>query len=719
MRKVILICLLNLLVSTVGSLALADGIILPEALSPDYLAVRYHNVTVDIKDNHVVTRVVQEFYNPHSVSVTGRYLFPIPPEAILSNFQATVDGYPQQVTRQDAVATNAVLYDTITQRRDPSLLQYADWETLAFTINLPAGSSRQMVLTYEEVLAPSGGMYHYRYILSTERYSSQPLEKASITVNLDVSAGLGSLYSSSHAVTTERLGQGRAQIMWEAENVRPNEDFDLFFAPADGDFGSGLLTGQREGYGQNQDHFLFLFAPETETMQRGALPKDIVFVVDRSGSMSGEKIEQAKNALQFILSQLNPNDRFSIVAFDDRLEVFSYTLQTVNNDTLMDARHFVNQLYADKSTDLEIALQTGLRIFERSESRAEASRLLIFLTDGLPTAGITDGTLIASLVAQTNEWVDARLHTFGVGYDVNTHLLDRLAESNNGSVTYVQPGENLELVLTDFYRRIASPLLTNVEVEFEGMTVSDLYPQQLPDMFQGSSLLLSGRYQATTSTVTVHVRGWTGEQQQEYSYQFDMQQTGNYAFVPRLWATRRIGQLLDQVRVSGETAALVEEIRALGLGYGIVTPYTTFVITAQTEGAASASNMDLYSNQAELNQFSGETTVQARVQNQTYQQADQANLASGGNVINNAQHSMAQISDQNIDLSLFKLYKIPNEPITDEWISKNINVDREVIFGSDAYFVLADDSAIRPFLQSGTNVIFVYEGEVIAVQEQR
>jgi len=284
-------------------------------------------------------------------------------------------------------------------------------------------------------------------------------------------------------------------------------------------------------------------------------------------------------------------------------------------------------------------------------------------------------------------------------------------------VTYVQPGENLELVLTNFYGRIANPLLTNLEVEFTGLTVSDLYPQQLPDIYQGSSLLLSGRYTATTSTVTVQVRGWTGKEKQEYTYQFNLQKTGNHAFVPRLWATRRVGQLLDQVRVAGESPALVEEIRALGLGYGIVTPYTTFVIAAQTEGVASTSNMDLYRDQAELNQVSGDTTVKARVQNQAYQQTDQANLASGDNVINTLQHSLAQVSNQTVDLSLFKLYKAPDEPITEAWLSRNIKVDQEITFGSDAYFALAEDPAIRPFLQSGINVIFVYKGEVIAIQE--
>jgi len=726
MRKLIFVLLFILLSLTLspGS-TYADGVILPDALSPDYLAVRYHHVTVTIKDGHAITRVDQEFYNPHPGRVQGRYTFPVPPDAILSNFKATVDGRPQTVTRQNQAETNASLFDTITQRHDPSLLQYADWETLAFDLNLPAGGSRQMTLEYEEVLVPSGGLYHYHYVLSTERYTAQPLDQVSMIVNIDTSAGLGSVYSSSHPVTTERLEAGRARVTWTAENVQPTEDFDLFFAPADGGFGGGLLTGQRDG----QDHFLFLFAPETETFEENILPKDIIFVIDRSGSMSGEKIEQARNALNFILNQLNPNDRFSIIGFDDRLAILAPSLQNVDQPTLANARRFVDGLSADGSTNLEAALQTGLTILEQSEARPDASKMVIFLTDGLPTAGITDIELIANLVANRNRQGEARLHVFGVGYDVNTHLLDRLAEDNNGTVTYVQPGENLELVLSDFYGRIANPVLTNVEVTFEGMEVSDLHPQQLPDLFQGSNLLLTGRYQATAAamgtaaaagidtTVTVRVRGQAGAQRQEYVYHFDLNQSGDHDFVPRLWGTRQVGQLLDQVRVEGESAALIEEIRALGLGYGLVTPYTAFVIEAQLEGAASAENMSLYSNLLDLGRGSGRTTIQARVQNQMYQATDQADLATGANIVNNNQRSLAQASNQTIDLTLLREQQVADGPITPGWIEENITIDRQVIFGSEAYFTLAADPEARPYLQSGSNVVFTYQGEVIAVRD--
>jgi Ca-activated chloride channel family protein len=694
-----------------GGSALADGMILPVTLGADYLIVLYHRVTVDVEDGHAVTRVEQAFHNPHPFPVVGRYLFPVPPEAMLSRFEAVVDGQSQSAQHQDVTTTNAALYSVVAERRDPSLLQYADWESVAFDLSLPSSSTRQMELEYEQVLTSSGGLYHYRYILSVERYTSQPLEEVSVTVNLHSSSGLASVYSSSHHVATEWLGSGEARVTWAAEDVRPDDDFDLFFAPTDEGFGGGLLTGHRHG----RDHFLFLFSPAAESHHEDAMPKDIVFVIDRSGSMSGEKIEQAQSALQFILGQLGEKDRFSVVSFDHQLSSLSRALLPVDRQTLADARQFVAQLSADGNTDLEGALQAGLEILQRSESRG-TPRLIVFLTDGLPTAGVTDGALIARLVSEANTRIEARLHVFGVGYDVNTHLLDRLAADNGGSVTYVQPGENLEAILTGFYKQIAYPVLTDVEIDFVGMEVSSLYPATLPDLFRGSSLLLSGRYKAEDGEVTVRVRGRVSDEWRTYVYTYTLDETGERDFVPRLWATRRIGALLDRVRVEGASPALVDEIRDLGLGYGLVTPYTTFVIESQAEGPASAANNSLY-GRSDLNQAWGESTVQARVQNQAYQQAAQVNLAKGANVINRGKHSVAQVDGQNVDLSLLQGREGHDGQIGQEWIALNVKVDRRIAFGSEAYFALADDPEARAFLQSGRNVVFVHKGEVIAVED--
>jgi Ca-activated chloride channel family protein len=564
-------------------------------------------------------------------------------------------------------------------------------------------------------LTPLDGLYNYRYVLSTERYVAQPLDQVSVTVDLDSSSGLSALYASDHTVAIEQLGTTQARVTWEAYDIRPTEDFQLFFAPAEGGFGGGLLTGQRAGW----DHLLFLFAPQSNLPQENVLPKDILFVIDRSGSMSGDKLLQAQEALQFILSQLDPGDRFSIIGFDHRLSVFAENLQPVSDATIADARRFVQNITADGNTDIQSAVRTGLEILGRDESRS-ATRLLVFLTDGLPTAGVIDEALIANLIYETNAPIEARLHVFGVGYDVNTHLLDRLATQNGGTVTYVQPGENLETVLTSFYDRIARPVLTDLQIEFEGLVVSDLYPEDLPDLFVGGSLMLTGRYRATAPAVTVRVRGRAGTAARVYTYHFDLGpeavSTTDRDFVPRLWATRRIGHLLDRVRVEGENPELVTAVQNLGLDYGLVTPYTTFVIQAQAQGAASAANMALYADTIALNQAWGQTTIQARVQNQLYQQAAQGNLAVGANVVNTGSHSLAQIAEQNVDLTLLRDLNLDG-PVTWEWLRRHIEIDRIIPFGSPAYFDLAADPNVRAFLQAGANVIFEHQGEVVLVQD--
>lgn len=700
--------------------ALADGMILPLLPDMTYLEVPYHHVTVDVQGVHTITHVEQAFHNPTDMAIHGHYVFPIPPGAMLSSFGATVDGADQAVERQSAEDANRLLNDRILDHRDPTLLQYADWEAYTFEITVEPHETRTMTLTYEDVLQPAGGALHYHYVLSTERYAARPLDEVSITVNVENDTPLGAVYSSSHPIAVERPTPDEARVTYRAEAIQPDEDFHLFVTPATDGFGSALLTGAMpDADGERQEHFIFLFTPEVGAARETAMPKDLVLVLDRSGSMSGEKIDQAKQALHFILDHLNPEDRFSIVAFNDRLDVFSRRLEPASSEVRREAHSFVDHLIADEGTDIDSALQRGIEILQTSEPRSGSMPLIVFLTDGLPTVGLTDPTRIVERTGRANAQAEARLHVFGVGYDVNSHLLDQLSGENGGSVTYVQPGENLELRLSAFYRKIANPVLTDLAITFEGMEAWDLHPQPLPDMFEGSSLLLTGRARIAPSTssgqgtIIVHVRGRARDEDWHATYTFAADGTGDHAFVPRLWATRQVGELLDQVRVQGETEALVVEIRTLGLTYGLVTPYTIDVIAAQTTGAASMENMTLYQDQSSLNRASGQTTIRARVQNQAYQQAEQVTMARGANVRYQGAANVAQYLNQQVDLALIqRTLGESNGSVAD------LKVDRTVIFGSEAYFELARDADLRPLLQSGTNVLFAHEGQVIQVLDE-
>ncbi len=723
LRKALTVSLLVLTLSSmIVSVAYADGMIIPLGAEFGYIQVEHHHVSVKIQDTIARTRVDQRFLNPYLEWLETRYVFPLPPFASIRGFQVQLDGHPVPVEKLSTLEAEFFLRDAVTYQRDPTLLQFFGWEAYAVDLSLPPLGSITMVLEYSETLLAQGDLFHYFYTLSTERYSTTVLQDVRVDVDVQVDEGLAAVYSPSHMITTERISPRRVRATYHQENVLPTANFELYFAVTEGAVGTGLLTHadqERDGQG----HFLFLLSPSSLMDTEIAMPKDIVFVIDRSGSMAGEKIEQAKEALRHILGKLGEGDRFAIVSFDDLIESPSNELQRVTDQTIQEARSYVSQLYDRNRTDIEGALRRGIALIDSARFRSDASRMILFLTDGLPTAGITDERAIVESVRRANEELGASIHVFGVGYDVNTHLLDNIASQNHGTVTYVQPGDSLEGTLTGFYSRIAHPLLTDLELRYEGFTVADVYPRELPDLFLGSSIAVAGRYSNVTSNeVGIRLSGQSAGQPTTQVFSFSLDDEAENPFIPRLWATRRIGDLLDEVRVRGESTQLVEEIETLGLRYGIVTPYTTEIVQAQLSGVFSDAFNSLYQQDLDgdgvldINEVSGEATVGARVQNLTYQQAMQSNQAIGSNVSNIGDKSVAQVGFYALDLELIVGRGLDLNTLLDEnWLEGN--VDQVIRFGSDEYFEMAENPAANQIMQAGPNVVFEFDGRLIAIQE--
>jgi Ca-activated chloride channel family protein len=296
--------------------------------------------------------------------------------------------------------------------------------------------------------------------------------------------------------------------------------------------------------------------------------------------MEGEKFRQAQDALVYILEHLNPEDRFNVVAFSTGVDQYARGLQPASQAA--EAIGWVERLSAAGSTDINRALleSTGM-------AQGERPTYVIFLTDGLPTEGVTESQLILDNLARSAP-EELRLFAFGVGYDVDTFLLDSLAQAHHGSSSYVLPGERLDEALSAFYARISTPVLTNLALDFGSLGVFDLYPQPLPDLFAGSQLVLVGRYRAggrATLTLTGEVNG------QRQTFRFPEQFFATRLLegegekvdraLPRLWATRKIGHLLNRIRLQGPDQETVDQIVKLSIRYGIVTPYTSYLVTEE------------------------------------------------------------------------------------------------------------------------------------------
>ncbi len=575
--------------------ALADGIIIPDppiwpdppSLEESWLTIRYHRVTVSIVDQVAITRVEQEFVNEHDWEVEGTYIFPIPDGAAISKFVIWVDGQAIEGKILPAAEARQIYEDIVRQRRDPALLEYVGKGAVQARIYpIPSGGSRKIELEYSQVLNQDAGLIKYVYPLNTEKFSARALENCSVRIELSSSQPLRAVYSPTHQdrIYLDREDDHQVTLGYEEYNVLPDRDFELIYTYSDDDIGLNFVTypdldfGNRSG---DEGYFLLLAAPSVEVDR--IIPRDIVLVLDTSGSMEGDKLKQAKEAARYILTHLNPEDEFNVIAFSTGVQHFAYQLQPVSKAT--QAISWVESKLALGGTNINQALLEAIAQRNPTEDSNNARPLvLLFLTDGLPTEGVTEIDQILSNT-KNNSTHYLRLFAFGVGDDVNTELLDTLAVDNSGLVTYVRPNERIDEEVSGLFSKIQTPVLTNLEIDFGDLLVEEIYPPDLPDLFSGTQLMVAGRYRlqnGDSGISNISLSGSVNSKIYEYSLNTEISRVSESdaanSFIPRLWAARKIGYLLNQIRHQGENSEWVNAVIQLSIRYGIITPYTSFLI---------------------------------------------------------------------------------------------------------------------------------------------
>ncbi len=323
--------------------------------------------------------------------------------------------------------------------------------------------------------------------------------------------------------------------------------------------------------GDEDGYFLLLVAPGVEVTADETIAKDVVLVLDRSGSMEGEKFEQAIQAADFVVGHLNENDWFNIITFSSDLDTFASGLRPAGDAS--EASRWLDRQAASGATDINRALLEAVEMFG-----SERPGYVIFLTDGLPTRGEEDpGRIIANVSEAASK--DLALFAFGVGFDVDTVLLDTLVDDHHGTASYVVPGERIDETISGFYAKVTTPVLTGVDIDVDGPAISSLQPTEPGDVFAGQQLAIVGRYHGEGSA-TVRVSGQVNGRPVTFTYRdVHFRKAGGDDFLPRLWATRRVGALLREIRIHGPNQELVEEIVSISTRYGVVTPFTSFLVT--------------------------------------------------------------------------------------------------------------------------------------------
>jgi Ca-activated chloride channel homolog len=673
--------LMPLLLLLMGAAGHADGILIPE-LPFEPLSIRYHRVQVTIDDQAAHTSIDQVFHNPTPMDLEGTYLFPIPAQASFSAFSMHVDGEPLTAEILPADEARRIYEEIVRQRIDPALLEYVGRGAYRARIfPIPAEGDRRIELAYDEVLRRDDGIVRYVYPLNTEKFSAEPLEDVSVQVTIRSTAPIRSVYSPSHDIIVDRTSDHMVLVTYADEGVLPTQDFTLYYTVSPDPVGIDILThfppDEEEGY------YLLLAAPQADPVTDHVIPKRMIYVIDRSGSMAGEKMEQARAALRFAVNSMRPEDSFNIVDYGTTVESLDDSAAPVTAQTRARALDYIEGLTATGGTNIEGALLAAMSMLGTEDG---AAQMLVFLTDGRPTIGQTDIDRLVADVTGANT-TSVRLFAFGVGHEVNTHLLDRLAGDNGGTSSYVTPGEDIEVAVSSFYSKVSSPVLTDLTLEFQGANTLDVYPQSLPDLFRGSQVVQAGRM-TLEGPASVRLSGTIVGDRVDFERDVAVGNGETAAFLPRLWATRKVGFLLDQIRLNGEDQELVDEIVALSRRYGIITPYTSFLIVEDEPTVPIADNPSLSSE-------SGADAVRAA--------EDVADYAGASNTEKTRSEAVRYAGGKTFYWR------------DGGWRDSEFDDDRPALrlaFGSESYFDLVRRRPdLGPYLAVGTKVLLRVGGE--------
>ena len=726
------------LLSTLSGLAAvagAQGVIVPGPCRrcpdmprpitlPRALPIKSIKIDTKISSQVATTHVEQVFRNDTAAILEGTYLFPIPESASITEF-AIWDGDRRLVgevrTREEARR----IYDEIVRRqRDPGLLEYAGKDLFQANIfPIPPHSDKKLEITYTQVVRAEGGTVSYRYPLGIGRQLAQ-IDSVAGRIELESKEPVRNVYSPTHVIDVKRSNDRRSLVSFESEKGKEPQDFQLFYTLSKEDFGLTLLTHREAG---KQGYFLLMISPKDDWSEQEYSAKDVVFVVDTSGSMAEEgKMDKARAALLYGVRILRPQDRFNIISFAGEEHLMETGLIAADERGRARGETFVKALKPVGGTNINQSLLASLRQF--SEAERDRPKMLVFMTDGLPTVDETNVTTIVDNVRKATK-PGVRLFTFGVGYDVNTALLDKLAAENGGVADYIEPKEDLEVKVSNFFSKVNYPVLTDLQIDMGGAQTDLIYPRAIPDLFRGSQVTLIGRYSnaADLNSIRMKLTGKAGGTSRTYTYanlSFPLRSDAN-EYLPRLWATRRVGWLMEQVRTNGEQKELRDEIVDLGTRYGIVTPYTSYLALEDTR---------------EISRYAGRDRDQPAQRRTTNSSGGFGNMAPSSapspkaavDVVTGAeaiqlskntreQQEVARLKDDTRTDAVRRVegktfYLIDGVWTDSEFKAETRLPETVVVFGSDEYFALLKQlSKLGSYFSLGERVVVVLEGRVYRV----
>ncbi len=582
------------------------------------------DVSVGINGNVAATTLVFALRNDSAVPLETQILVPVPSHAAIRGFQLDSVGNEPTAKLLPIDEARAIYQSIVSKAKDPGLLEFVGTSLIRSSVfPVPAHGTNTVRLTYEELLTPDGDRLDYTLMRSdalgaeggTWRGGERLLTQWSYSLDIKADRAIASVTSPSHAIdiTRPETVTGQRVIVKSTPGAATTPGpFRVSILLAKGEQPTGTLvlypdaTVSADGGG----YFMLMVSPPPAQKQDGqrTLSREVTLVIDRSGSMRGQKMEQAKAAAIQVIEGLREGERFNIIDYSDSVQSLFPEPQARNAETIKQARAYIAAIEANGGTNIHDAMIEALR----PKVQAELP-LVLFLTDGLPTVGQTSESHIRLAIEKANEAGAAegrtkrRIFTFGVGVDVNVPLLSNIATASRAASTFVLPDENVEIKVSQVARRLEGPVLASPTCQataggrgprlgYIQSPIRDVQPTELPDVYEGEPLVLLGVYTTQSGPQQLTIQGKSSRGDVEIDVSFDASKARvQNAYVSRLWARSKIGWLIDQVRKNGETGTsagdlknkeLVDEIVRLSTKFGILSEYTAFL--AIEPGAVAA-----------------------------------------------------------------------------------------------------------------------------------
>ncbi|HNR63416.1 MAG TPA: VIT domain-containing protein [Thermotogota bacterium] len=539
-----------------------------------------HLVHIDITEDIAKFTIQEVFYNESDETVEVVYLFPIPDQTFVTDFKMTVGGVVYEGAIMEKDEARALYESYVRQQKDPALLEYIDKNMIRIRIfPFAPYEKREIQVEYHQEVVKTGDYYKLVYPLKIDTLLKGNIGKIKIEGVIHSNRLVYTVNSPTHTIAYTPHPQEAVSFIYAEENLFPSQDFVLFIGYGERQYEAYFVNDEEESGKGTFMLDILPYYPKVGTMQ-----KNVIVVLDKSGSMYGQKYEQAVAAAQFVLARLNQEDRFGLVLFNDMVSEYRKHLLKLLYDQseAAGASKWLDGSEAGGGTDIYGALHRAM--ISALANHENENNYVIFLTDGQPTSGITNISKIASDAIAWAKGTGTKMFIFGVGYDVNTGMLDLLAQESGGMAFYVDENENVETKVSQLFSNVSNPLMTDIQVEIVGENayISDVLPSKNLTIYKDFPLKLFGHYSGN-GEIQIKISGkiaapeGNGSIPYEHVYTVNLSQQNN-PYISKLWASRRISELLNQIKLIGETTEAREEIIRLSKKYGIPTPYTSYLI---------------------------------------------------------------------------------------------------------------------------------------------